>query len=318
MIKVTNDTKTFFEREEGEIIIYGAGNAGFWVGWFMNKCNVDFSCYIDRNPGKRELTFNDHPIYSIDKLMEMSDIHIRLVISPCAYKEILADLLWMDHKFGVDALCLIPQYREIDTELHREVYDINHMLGYFRRKLYDKDVPTIIANTCIAGRMYDMFNMPMLSPTINTGIDYDDYIKFVMNFEHYMSKDVELLGWEKDFGNPGNDMEVRIGMVDDIKVRFAHMQDDKGIADHWNMMRKRINWDNLIFVLAAYRGTSPGLSIKHVKEFDKLKSKHLVVDMFTELNVCSNSNSIHIYDDLFSNRNAVIENEFDIIGWMNE
>lgn len=318
MIKVTNDIQSFLEQEEGELIIYGAGNAGYWIGWFMNRCGIEYSCYIDRNPGTRQLNYNDHRIYPVTLLEDISDRHLRLIISPAAYKEILADLLWMDHTFGLDALCLIPQFRELDTELHKEVYDINHLLGYFRRKLYKKDTPTIIANTCISGRLYDVFNMPIISPTINTGIDYGDYVKFCLNFKHYMSMDVELIGWERDFGNPGTTMEVMAGRLDDIKILFAHTSgDEEEIADHWNMMRHRINWDNLIFLMAAYRGTSPAASIDNIMEFEKLPYKHYFIDMYTNLNICNSTDSMHINDDILQNRVSAIENYFDIVGWMN-
>ena len=49
MITTTNNVKKFFENETGKIIIYGAGKNGHWVGYYMNKCNIPFECYIDKN-----------------------------------------------------------------------------------------------------------------------------------------------------------------------------------------------------------------------------------------------------------------------------
>ena len=51
MIKTTNKMKKFFENDMGKIIIYGAGRYGYWIGKYMNDCNIPFECYVDKKTG---------------------------------------------------------------------------------------------------------------------------------------------------------------------------------------------------------------------------------------------------------------------------
>lgn len=55
MVSATNDIQTFFEKEDGEIIIYGCGHYGGIIGDFMERCGIQFKMYIDKKWGGKGL-----------------------------------------------------------------------------------------------------------------------------------------------------------------------------------------------------------------------------------------------------------------------
>lgn len=313
MIKVTNDAKTFFEKEEGEIIIYGAGNAGYWVGYYMNLCGVEYSLYIDKNVKFIGIMYNEHSIFSTEKLKEFSGRHIRMVITPNVYKEVLADLLWWDHLWELDILCAIPQYYDIAEK--KELYNINRFLGYFRRKQFVGGIPTIISNTCAAGHIYEAMNMPLLSPTINTGISDNDFIKLCNNLEYYLSCELVPVYWEKGVRTDGVNEANYICRLDDLRIEFAHLDSEDGIVERWKMMCENINWDNVIYVMEE-QNYRKAIAPSVCEAFLKLKGKKII---FQTINGYGNVKDQCLYSPMSFvalRREPAIENSFDLLDWM--
>ncbi len=314
MIRVTNDMKAFFENEAGEIILYGAGNAGYWVGYYLNRCNIEFLFYLDRNPERDETLCNGHHIYPVSKLREYSGTHIRMIISPHVYKEIVADLLWLDHLWNLEILCIIPQYK--DLMIDGDTYNINRFLGYFRRKLIGGNVPTIISNTCAGGTIYEAFDMPLLSPTVNVGIKDDDFIKLCLNLEHYMNCEMTLKGWEKQTRTFGYEQAWPIGIVDDIEVLLGHTESAEEAVERWNFLRERINWDRIIFVMEEYGYRTP-VSKEAYDSFTKLDGKKLFVQGHSYYDSFDYKPPYIIATEAANRREPAIENFFDLVEWMN-
>ncbi len=315
MIRVTNDARAFFEEEHGDVIIYGAGNAGHWIGYYMNRCNLDFLCYIDRYVPREGIRLNGHEVCHVEILKEFKDKAIRIVISPQAYKEILADLMWFDHKWPLNALCIIPQYVDVVSDI--EAYNINKFLGYFRRKLFKGDTPTIISNTCVSGFIYEYMNMPLLSPTINAGMTGKDYIKFCSNMKHYLDLDLVISHWEKGVTNPGSYEELLACKLDDIEISFGHLKSEDGVVERWNLIKERINWNRIVFVMEEIRYRMP-IGQKEIEAFKKLDGKKL---MFQSITNVANSDGTVIFaprDFLSDRRGTALENYFDLLSWFNE
>ncbi len=318
MIEVTNDIKRFLEKETGEIIIYGAGNAGYWVGYYMNRCGIDFSCYVDKKiQGEEGAFYNDKPVYSPKKLNEYKGRSIRIIITPQQYEQILAGLLICEKDMGFNALCCIPSFVHQTTKV--EGYHINKFLAYFRRKLFKGEIPTIISNDCSAGYIYHIMDMIMISPTINTGIDQDDFIKLCRNTRHYAQQKVGGLHWERAYGNPQTDKDVLAGNVDDIKVCFAHVDSETEIQYRWETMCKMINWDRIIYVANSYDRNIPPFTVRNEKEFLNLPGEKLMmVDRNTACWCNGGFNKIYMKENYLSRRDTAIENYFDLLGWLNK
>ena len=311
MISVTNNLTRFFEKETGRIIIYGAGNAGYWTGYYMARCNIEYSFYIDASIDREDALFNGKHVFFPEKLKEFVGEHFRIIVATGVYKEILGDLLWLDNKFSVDALCLVPQFTDfISGDL---TFDINNFLGYFRRKLFNGDTPTILSNICTAGFIYKMMNMPMLSPTINIGIESEDFIKLCKDPKKYLSEDIIIEGWERDHGNPRLPKDMMVGRVLDISVYFTHISKDEDVSSRWNVMRKNVNWDNLIYVMAEHQRLEP-ISFNSIKKFNELEGKKLFIGVH---NMVPGENCIYMKEQYLSRRDIAIENYFDLLGWLN-
>ncbi len=314
MINVVNDVKSFIEKETGEIYIYGSGNAGYWTGYYMNRCGIKFEGYIDKGAENDKVMCNDHCIYPLKKLKELSGIRTRLIISPSVYKEITAELLWLDHLWNLDLLCAIPHYSDVIDK--KEVYNINKFLGYFRRRLFKGEIPTIISNTCVAGHIYEAFNMPIISPTINTGMDALDYIKFCKNLKHYTSVKPTELYWQRATRKDGLDMNVYVSSIDDIRVYFAHIDSEKGLLDRWEMMCSMINWNRIIFIMEEQIFGKP-ISSKACEEFANLEGKKL---LFQTVNSFGNKGDGFVFSPntyIMVRREPAMENYLDLLEWMN-
>ena len=103
MITVTNDTKDFIENQKGEIFIYGAGNSGYWIGYYLNQCGIKFTGYFDRKSYFQNSQCNGRPVFQPQKLKEYEKKSIRVIVSPKAFETVLSDLLFADAKYGFHA-----------------------------------------------------------------------------------------------------------------------------------------------------------------------------------------------------------------------
>lgn len=315
MIKVTNNTKDFIEKQCGEIFIYGAGNAGYWVGNYMNRCGVDFSAYFDKKINHEEATYNGKPVISIERLKEYKGRSIRIIVTPKCYENVLADLLWLDHLYEFHALCLIPRFKHLST--HEEGYHINKLLSYFRGLLFVGTTPTILCNSCIGGQIYDAIDRTLLTPTVNVGIEPRDFLRLCKKPNHYLSIDAEELHWVRSFGNPGREYDDLCTRIDDIEVIFAHTDSSEGVLERWNYMRKKVNWDRVIFLLTE-QPTQDNIPFDVLNTFFSLKGEKLFINNHSFISGGADYESVYIPNaEWITGRDSAIENYFDLLGWMN-
>lgn len=316
MITVTNDIKDFIENHKEELFVYGAGNSGYWIGYYLNRCEIEFSGYIDRNEKYCGALCQGKPVYTSQKLTEYEGRNIRLIISPRFYESILSDLLFSEHEFGFHALCLVPRFRRFNLDY--EVYDINHFLGYFRRRLYTKDTPTIISNDCVAGEIYWLMDMPMLSPTINMYIAPNDFMKLCKEPKKYF--DIEGKGMFFNVLPIGDEpVDCKMGLpamkIDDIDVTFAHSNGKTTeLIERWNMMRRKINWGNIIYIFRATRKAVPK---DFVQDFKKLTRKHLIMNYGVNGVIYKEIDQL-FFSEYILGTDRAIENDFDLLGWLNQ
>ena len=47
---------------------------------------------------------------------------------------------------------------------------------------------TILSSNCLGGLLYDRLGLKFYSPTINTLIPSDQFVRFVLNYEEYLKK----------------------------------------------------------------------------------------------------------------------------------
>lgn len=117
---------------------------------------------------------------------------------------------------------------------------------------------TIISNNCWGGLVYDEYHLPYLSPTIGMWFPSEDYMKFVLNLEHYLACDLYRIGYKdcharkllvarKAAGRYRFDLDdMVIGRLDDVDIIFLHYHSFDDARAKWYRRRTRVNFDNLI------------------------------------------------------------------------
>ena len=61
-----------------------------------------------------------------------------------------------------------------------------------RKKLKDENF-TIISNNCWGGTIYESYGIKKMSPTVGMFIMPEDYLKFIANFDYYVSQPLEFI-----------------------------------------------------------------------------------------------------------------------------
>ena len=319
MISITSDVKRFFEKEKGRTVLYGAGNSGYWTGYYMNRCGLDFSCYLDRDVIHRNVWCNEKPILPPKELKSMRGEKLKIVVTPRLYESVMFDLTNYTSEYGVDVLCFIPKYRSVINDTER--YNINRFLGYFRRRLFTGTIPSIIANDCTAGLIYEMMNMAMLSPTINCGIYPEDFLRLCSRPEYYFAQELKDWHWMRGLINPGTPPEYPEARMGDIRVFFSHYGAEDGcferISEHWRLLCKRIDYEHLVFLMSDMsRSVIPILTRK---EFCRLPERHLLMSRRNHSLYLDDEagNVLFMAEHYFNRTDTAIENFFDLLGWLN-
>ena len=90
---------------------------------------------------------------------------------------------------------------------------------YFRRRCENTHY-TILTPNCMAGLIYSRLGEPFYSPTINTSMQNEDFIKFLSDLDYYLAQDVQE--WVDDT------VDYPVGIIrgrtpeDDVRVNFVH------------------------------------------------------------------------------------------------
>lgn len=154
------------------------------------------------------------------------------------------------------------------------------------------------------------------SPTVNLFFKPSDYLKFITDLHRYCEIElVEMLDQDKPYP---------VGKLDDITVYFMHYDNFKEAKKQWDVRKKRINYENLFFMMIQ----RDGCTYQDIQQFDNLKYKNKVV--FTskpmpEINssfyikgsiVNDEVNDICGYKSKFSGKRWI--DDFDYVSFLNE
>lgn len=134
-----------------------------------------------------------------------------------------------------------------------------------RVKLFNK-TPCIIASNCNGGIIYHDLGLKFLSPTINLFFYPQDYLKFIMNLDHYVKAQLCPPIVVENNRYP-------IGILDDIELHFMHYKTFEEAAKHWQKRIKRVDFANLFFIMTD----RDGCTYEQIKTFDELPYKNKVI-----------------------------------------
>lgn len=95
---------------------------------------------------------------------------------------------------------------------------------------------TILSQNCIGGVLYHDMGLQFSSPTVNLFFEAEDFVKFVLNLDHYLSFEFEWQ-WEEEYP---------VGVLDDIKVYFMHYKTCREAKETWERRCSRILKDRIL------------------------------------------------------------------------
>lgn len=158
--------------------------------------------------------------------------------------------------------------RRILLRLRREasVYYRDKRNAEIRKKLERTGPFTVFSNNCLGAVFYHDAGREFTSPLINTAMDGMDFIKFVSDPEHYLSKDLEFFTW------PGRNFPI--AKIDDIEVNFVHYQTPEECVSAWNRRAERIVWDNIFIIATDHDGM---YKEECLELFDRLPYKNKIM-----------------------------------------
>ena len=97
-----------------------------------------------------------------------------------------------------------------------------------RSRLKNKNF-SIIANTCIAGKIYHDLGLKFLTPTINLYIKPDHFVKFCSNLSYYLNQPISQVTGEYKYP---------VGRIDDVYLYFKHYKTFEEGVSKWNERKK--------------------------------------------------------------------------------
>ena len=128
---------------------------------------------------------------------------------------------------------------------------------------------TLIANNCIAGFLYQKFNMRYFSPTIGLQFPQDDFIKFCSKIKYYLNGELIESGDDKQdvfTSLGGGKIDFPVGKIHDITIFFQHYKTFAEAKEKWEKRKKRINEKKMFFIFIVYDNTP----IEIINEFELL------------------------------------------------
>ena len=173
---------------------------------------------------------------------------------------------------------------------------------------------TILSSNCTGGIIYHELGLSFLSPTINIRIPSNDFVRFILNAEEYLKK--ELVFFQSDEDCPA-------AYLGDIPIYFVHYKTEEESRNKWEERKKRINWGNVYVIL----NDRDGVTHEDILALQKANYRNMVVFTSKQYEDCPNS----FYMSQFAGQPEVgytlghiprtgewyFEHYFDYVAWLN-
>lgn len=146
--------------------------------------------------------------------------------------------------------------------------------SYSRRKIKNKNF-TIISNNCVAGWIYRKIGLPYTTPTIGLFFFSEDYIKFLENFNYYISLPLKFINSSRhpEANEALKKKKYPVGLLgDEIEIQFIHSTTEDEVAEKWKRRTERIAFDNL-FIIYSDRDD---FHEEFLQRFEKLPFQHKI------------------------------------------
>ena len=148
---------------------------------------------------------------------------------------------------------------------------------YKRFRLKNKNF-SLIAYDCTGGFLLNYLGVKFNTPTINLYFSTSDFVKFCRELEYYISISNDMKYDKETSEQKGYPVGI-LGTDDkEIHIFFMHYPDFDSAKSKWLERSKRINWDNLYFLM----NVGDGKDNISPQEFDALPYEHKVFLTYKE------------------------------------
>ncbi|RKM60701.1 DUF1919 domain-containing protein [Butyrivibrio sp. XB500-5] len=185
-----------------------------------------------------------------------------------------------------------------------------------RQRLNNRNV-TIISSDCTGGMVYKELGMEFKSPTINMFFNAGDFITFCRDISYWIDR--PMIEVEDDAPYPV--AELGEG---GIRLHLVHYKSVEEAQEKWNVRKKRIDFNNLFFVM----NDRNDCSYEVMKEYDELPFANKVLFTHVPYEELRSSFCIKGHEDEefvpvmthFKNKISIARNidQFDFVEWLNK
>ncbi len=184
------------------------------------------------------------------------------------------------------------------------------------RKALKNTAPTFLCPNCIGGILFHDLGLQFRSPTVNTMMKQRDFVKFVLDPDRYLARELEF------FDHPEYDFPC--AKLDDVTVHFTHYHTEAEAREKWKNRCARIDRENL-FVFLTERD---GLTEEEIRSLSGIRARGLVVftaksypDIPYALQIPKyepNGEVGNILEKSWLDGSREYEKYFDFVKWFNE
>lgn len=189
----------------------------------------------------------------------------------------------------------------------------------YRLSLRNRDF-TILSNNCVAGYIYHKFHLEYNSPTTWSYIFPEEFLRFMENYRWYLKQPLEFRDVSQHVCVLKNKQECGLSKLSgypigvlggDVEIHFLHYKSREEALDKWNRRLKRVNYNNLFFVL------SEGNEFKeeYFQRFDKLPFEHKLFLTGKPRSDCRYA--VWLRDNSYDMYPYVFQNYVDTRMWLN-
>lgn len=184
-----------------------------------------------------------------------------------------------------------------------------------RSQLRNQDISFLTPN-CMGGILFHDLGLKFMSPTVNLMMTQTDFVKFVLNLNDYLEKELQFFKHIK--------YDCPCANLGDITIYFTHYVSEKEAAEKWKERAKRINKDNMFIFCEERDGITKG----EIRKLADIKAKGIVVFTAHEYNDIPYTLYIPKYNGAGEIGNILARNYwddsreyekyFDFVKWFNE
>lgn len=306
MINVTDNEKIFFDKCKEHILIYGCTRVGYHCATFLKLVGLRVEFFVDKNAEAHGKEYFGHEIIGLE------DIKSRIVVDECyliitveKFDSVLLQLYKMEIDSRINVL--IPKKFGDDNNCN------NILLSPLRKRLLNECNITIISNNCCDMLVYDALGIWPRSPFVGSGISQEDFLRIAQNLDYYLEQKLEFKG----FAYRGLSLDPQaiypVGKLGDITIYFRHCSDWLTAESLWKSQIKKINKEAIYWIFSDFQEV---LKYSILKKFSQLKINKCIFLTKSMYNL-SSVNYLAPGNGNFLDRKTVIEEWFDLVGWIN-